>query len=295
MVSGNNEPVSNCRLFLYRAGAGMWSRAISDGCQVHWIWYAVTGSGTERQAIARPATANNRIRDPDYIRKCKMAYVKHGTGPNDYKKGNRTKGANRRGNRSGSPDGYKDLTGLKAASAAKADRVAFYKDVAEQQAKVIKHGQEYAATLQDNLIEYIIDRQSHNKPLTIAGLIRASGVSADTYYRYRNGDADHMLYAYMSEHDIDYSEEGNEIITAEGQKVLLRRLSTIIKTAELAVQEQLEENCYTNRGNPAGSIFGLKARYEWRDDPDKVQQTNTLNIQVASLDEAREALKRLNE
>jgi hypothetical protein len=224
-----------------------------------------------------------------------MAYVKHGTGPNDYKKGNRTKGENRRGNRSGSPDGYKDLTALNAASRAKAERVEHYKEVARQQAKVIRYGQEYAATLLDNLNQYIIDRQNQRKPLTIAGLIRASGVSQDTYKRYRDGDADHMLYAYMTEHDIDYQEEGNEVTTPDGEKVLLCRLSTIIKTAELAVQEQLEENCYTNRGNPAGSIFGLKARYEWRDDPDKVQQTNTLNIQVASLDEAREALKRLNE
>lgn len=225
-----------------------------------------------------------------------MAYVKHGTGPNDYKKGNRTKGENRRGNRSGRPGTPpEDQRGLRAYEAAKAERVEYYKQIAEQQAKVIKHGQEYAATLLDNLNEYIVDRQNQRKPLTIAGLIRASGVSSNTYYRYKNGDADHMLYAYMAEHDIDFQEEGNEVTTPDGEKVLLVRLSQIIKTAELAVQEQLEENCYTNRGNPAGSIFGLKARYEWRDDPDKVQQTNTLNIQVASLDEAREALKRLNE
>lgn len=225
-----------------------------------------------------------------------MAYVKHGTGPNDYKKGNRTKGENRRGNRSGRPGTPpEDQRGLRASEAAKAEMKEHYKQIAEQQAKVIKYGQPYAATLHDNLCAYIIDRQNQRKPLTIAGLIRASGMSADTYYRYRDGDADHLLYQYMDLNDIPYQEEGNEVTTADGEKVLLVRLSAIIKTAELAVQEQLEENCYTNRGNPAGSIFGLKARYEWRDDPDKVQQTNTLNIQVASLDEAREALKRLNE
>lgn len=225
-----------------------------------------------------------------------MAYVKHGTGPNDFKKGNRTRGENRSGNRAGRPGTPpEDQQGLRANEALKAEKKEYYRQIAEQQAKVIKYGQPYALTLMDNLNEYIIERQNHNKPLTIAGLVRASGMSIDTYHRYRDGDADHMLYEYMDLHDIPFTEEGNIYQTAEGEKVLLLRLSQIIKTAELAVQEQLEENCYTNRGNPAGSIFGLKARYEWRDDPDKVQQTNTLNIQVASLDEAREALKRLNE
>lgn len=226
-----------------------------------------------------------------------MAYVKHGTGPNDYKKGNRTRGKDRRGNRTGSPNGYKDLTALKETNRAKADRVEHYKEIAQQQAKVIKYGQEYAATLLDNLTEYIVEKENQRRPLTIAGLIRASGVSKDTYYRYREGDADHLLYAYMEEHGIDLAQEGEIIESPEGQKVLLCRLSEIIKRAELAVQEQLEENCYTNKGNPAGSIFGLKARYDWQDTPADQRTTNNNTLvlnNVASLSEAQEALKRLN-
>ena len=76
------------------------------------------------------------------------------------------------------------------------------------------------------------------------------------------------------------------------------RLSDLIKAAELAVQEQLEENCYTNKGNPAGSIFGLKARYDWQDQPAEQKSTtnNTLVLNnVATLEEAREAMKRLTD
>ena len=216
-----------------------------------------------------------------------MAEKKNGPG-----KGNRTRGADRK-NKRGNPN--PDTTALYAASADKAAYKEHYKKIAEQRANLIRYGQDYAATLADNLSAYIIDREQQRRPLTIAGLVRASGMSERTYYKYRDGEADHLLYEYMDLHGIDYDQEGNMITTADGEVVLLVRLGQIIKQAELAVQEQLEENCYTNRGNPAGSIFGLKARYEWRDDPDKVQQTNTLNIQVASLDEAREALKRLNE
>lgn len=217
------------------------------------------------------------------------------TGPG---KGNRTRGKDRRGNRKGRPGTPpEDQTGLREASAAKAEKLEYYKKIAEQQAKTIKYGQEYAGQMMDNFNAYVIEQRNQRRPLTIAGLIRASGVSKDTYYRYRDGEADHMLYEYMDLHGIDYSQEGNEITTEEGERVLLLRLSEIIKNAELAIQEQLEENCYTNKGNPAGSIFGLKARYDWQDTPPDQRTTNNNTLvlnNVATLDEAREAMKRLN-
>ena len=225
-----------------------------------------------------------------------MAYVKHGKGPNDYKKGNRTRGKDRRGNRSGRPGTpEEDQRGLRAASALKADKAAHYKEVAKQQAGVIKYGQEYAGTLLDNLNEYIIDQRTQHRPLTIAGLIKASGVGYDTYYRYKNKDADHMLYQFMDDNDISYDYAGQEITLEDGRKVLLVRLSDIIKSAELAIQEQLEENCYTNKGNPVGSIFGLKAYHGWQDQPETQQTNNTLTLNVATLGEAKDALKLLSQ
>lgn len=224
-----------------------------------------------------------------------MAYVKHGTGPNDYKKGNRTRGKDRRGHVIDQPG--TNLTGLQEASKARAERAEHYRKIAEQQAKVIKYGQEYAGTLRDNLAAYIIETQNHNKPLTIAGLIRAAGVSADTYYRYRKGEADHLLYAYMDEHGISFDHEGTEVTDADGEKVFLCRLSEIIKQAELAVQQQREEACSSLRGNPAGNIFLLKAQQDFQDTPPDQRTTNnnTLVMNISTLDEAKEAMKRLEE
>ena len=58
------------------------------------------------------------------------------------------------------------------------------------------------------------------------------------------------------------------------------------------IQEQLESNCYTNKGNPAGSIFGLKARFDWRDDPD-VPNHLTQNLVIADAGQAKKALAML--
>ena len=223
-----------------------------------------------------------------------MAYVRHGTGPNDHKKGNRTRGADRAyhgGNKGNSSPAAK--AAITAASKKRAADRAKYKEIAENAAKGLRYGQEYAAILHDNLSAYIIEQRQQKRPLTIAGLIRASGMGSDTYYRYRAEEADYLLYKYIEEHNIDSSLEGSEIVTDDGEKILLWRLSAIIKNAELAVQEQLEENCYTNKGNPAGSIFGLKARYEWQDQPAEVKQTNQLTVNVATLEEAKDAIKRL--
>lgn len=227
-----------------------------------------------------------------------MVYVPHPKGPNDHKKGNRTRGKDRRGNRTGSPDGKKNLSGLQEANAERTARAEYYDRIAEHRAKLIRYGQDYALPLMEKLAEYIERQQENRKPLTIAGLVRASGVSADTYYRFRDGDCDRLLYEWMDLHGVPYDMEGQQITTDDGETVLLCRLSTIVKTAELAVQEQLEENCYTNKGNPAGSIFGLKARYDWQDTPPDQRTTtnNTLVLNnVATLDEARAAMKRLNE
>ena len=226
-----------------------------------------------------------------------MAYIKHGTGPNDHKKGNRTRGENRKGNRTGSPNGKKNLDGLKAADAARTEFLEHYKAIAEERARRIKYNQEFAYTLMLRLSEYIKEQQTERRPLTIAGLIRAAEIGRDAYERLRSGDRDCLLYEYMDRNGIDYDMEGELVEDEAGEKVLLCRFSAIVKNAELAVQEQLEENCYTNKGNPAGSIFGLKAVYDWQDAPPDQRTTNNNTLvlnNVATLEEAREAMKRLN-
>ena len=234
-----------------------------------------------------------------------MAYIKHGTGPNDHKKGNRTRGENRKGNRAGHKNVTEaELAGLKENSAAYEEQKEHYKRIAERRAGLIRYGQDYAVILADNLNRYIEEKQDQRRPITKAGLIRASGLSADTYYRYRSGEADHLLYEFMDLHDIDYEYEG-QLVTIPaadnegeegGKAALLIRLSDLIKRAELAMQEQLEENCYLNKGNPLGSIAGMRNYFDWQENPSGPNTTNNTLVlnNVATLEEAREAMKRLN-
>lgn len=222
-----------------------------------------------------------------------MTDKKKKTGPG---KGNRTRGADRRGNRKGRPGCPEEhQQGLREQARITAETLDHYKRIAEDREKLRKYNQTFAAGMLDRINKYIEDRQRIGKPLTIAGIIRASEMEQSAYYKARAKDYDHVLYEYMDIHGISYDREGT-YIEQDGEKVLLLRLSEIIKRAELAVQEQLEENCYTNKGNPAGSIFGLKARYDWQDQPQETRTTNNNTLvlnNVASLDEAKEALKRL--
>ena len=215
------------------------------------------------------------------------------TGPG---KGNRTRGKDRRGNLKGHKNHKpEELAALKATNAAHADQIAHYKEVAEQLAKVTKFGQDYALTLKENLERYIEDQQAQHKPLTIAGMARASGLSYDTYIRYRDGEADHRLYMFMDINGISFDHEGELYTLTDGREVLLVRMSELIKMAELVIQEQREAACSSNRGNPAGNIFLLKAQQGFRDQPETQQTNNTLTLNVATLGEAKDALKLLSQ
>lgn len=189
----------------------------------------------------------------------------------------------------------KQLASLSGYLEDRSQEIQKYKKIAADRAKGNRYGQEYAIILRDNLISYIEGQQEKRQPVTIAGIIRASGMGHDTFYRYKNGEADYKLYKYMEDNNIAIDLEGTEYTGKDGVLVLLCPMSDIIKSALACVQEQLETNCYTNKGNPAGSIFGLKAAFGWQDQPTETRTSNTLVINnVATLEEAREAIKRLN-
>ena len=212
-------------------------------------------------------------------------------------KGNRTRGKDRRGNLKGHKEhSAAELENLTRSAADLEEQKEHYKKIAQQRAGVIRYGQPYALTLLENLNAYIEEKQEQRRPMTKAGMIRASGLTGDTYYRYRSGEADHLLYEYMDLHGISYDMEGSIVEDQEGERALLVRLSEIIKTAELALQEQLEENCYLNKGNPLGSIAGMRNYFDWQENPNGPTTNNhTLVLNnVATLDEAKEAIKRLN-
>lgn len=217
------------------------------------------------------------------------------TGPG---KGNRTRGKDRRGNRSGRPGPHPEeqQQGITAYAEDLKEMTEHYKKIAKSREKVNKYNQPFVSILTDRISEYIETQKAAKKPLTVSGMIRASGMSATAYEQARKGEYDHLLYLYMDIHGISYDMEGTEIVDQDtGEKVLLQRMSWPIKMGDLAIMEERESKCSENRGNPAGNIFLLKSQYGFRDDPEKITHNNTLVLNnVASLDEAKEALKRLN-
>lgn len=224
-----------------------------------------------------------------------MAYVKHGTGPNDWKKGNRTKGKDRhvsyRPPKGTIPTNIEDLNNR---ARDMAETKAHYMEIAKSMDGVTKYGQEYAMTLHNNLSAYIEESREEGRPLTIADMILASGVSREVYYRMREGSSDWMLPSYMDRHGIPYDQIGTIYTDEEGQEILLLRLGDVIKQAELAIQADRERLCMDrNARNAAGAIFLLKAQQGLQDTPQDVVTHQSLTVNVASLDEAREALKRL--
>ena len=139
-----------------------------------------------------------------------------------------------------------------------------------------------------NIQEYIEQQRRNNKPLTHAGFMRCFGLNSKTYYSLDLYD--HIIDEYRVLHNLP--EDAQEHITDDGVIIPLIAWSAIKeKICDNAIQEQLEENCYTNKGNPAGSIFGLKARYDWKED--NTPQHLTQNLVIADSEQARKALAML--
>ena len=140
----------------------------------------------------------------------------------------------------------------------------------------------------ENIEKYIEQQRKNNKPLTHAGFMRCFGLESNTYYTLDNYE--HVIDEYRILHGLP--PDAQEHITEDGEVIPLLSWATIKKkVCDVAIQEQLEENCYTNRGNPAGSIFGLKARYDWHED--NTPQHLTQNLVIADSEQARKALAML--
>ena len=101
----------------------------------------------------------------------------------------------------------------------------------------------------------------------------------------------------MDLNGISFDHEGEQYTMPDGREVLLLRLEDVIKMGELALQEQLEENCYVNKGNPLGSIAGMRNYFDWQENPTgQTTHNNTLVLNnVATLSEAKESLKLLSQ
>ena len=135
--------------------------------------------------------------------------------------------------------------------------------------------------------EYVEDRRRTGKPLTHAGFMLAMGLNSKTYYNLH--EYDHVIEEYKLLHNLP--PEATTFTDQDGNEQPLVSWSTIKEKCDALIQEQLEENCYTNRGNPAGSIFGLKARFQWSEDSTPQHVVN--NLVIASEEGARRSLEML--
>lgn len=143
----------------------------------------------------------------------------------------------------------------------------------------------------ENIQEYIDGQRVKGKPLTHAGFMRCFGVDKDIYYSLDKYD--YTIEEFKVLHNLPA--DATEYITDENDVIPLVSWCDIKKNVcDVAIQEQLEENCYTNRGNPAGSIFGLKARYNWREDNTQGGTVNN-NLVIADSEQARKVLSMLTE
>jgi hypothetical protein len=113
------------------------------------------------------------------------------------------------------------------------------------------------------------------------------GINSDIYYQLEKYD--HIVEEYRILHDLPA--DATEHKTDHGTFPLVTWSSIKKNICDVLIQEQLEENCYTNRGNPAGSIFGLKARYQWTED--STPQHLVQNLVIADGEQARKALEML--
>lgn len=210
---------------------------------------------------------------------------KDGKGVNDYKKGNRTKGQPRNGE------------GLGNISKAISEDIANYKEIAEKVRRNKKYRQEEVLTVYNRLNAYIERQNKEDRPLTVSGMIKASGINKSTWYDMLGGEHDYMLYQLIDTYNIDISKAHNidniPAITVNidnnNVDILLITWRELLEKAMLSIEEQTEERLYSK--GRVGDIFALKAVHDWKEEasPQTVNQT----LVLASPEQAREAINLL--
>lgn len=194
-------------------------------------------------------------------------------------------------------DDYKATRAITASSTLFGEEIAKYKEMAEKRRLARPYNQEFAYGLYCKLTDYIKSKRGDSLPLTISGMVLASGVPKSTFNVLREGQYDYALYMYCDYHNVDLDGGDFEEIDGmplyvdeDGKKILLVPISEIIRRALLMQEEETETRLY-EKGR-VGDIFSLKAKHGWQEEQ-KVTNNNTLVI--ASETDARKALKLLSE
>lgn len=200
-------------------------------------------------------------------------------GPNAHKKGNRTKSR-------------RETSHLTATTKQYSEDVTRYKAQAEAIRKSKKYRQEDLYKIYNGICEYIKTCNDEEKPLTVSGMILASGINKVTWYEMLAGDYDYRLYQYIDMHNINMDTVKDEfngipyVTDDNGNTVLLIVHSMVLQKAMLAIEAQTEERLYAK--GRVGDIFSLKAIHGWKEDasPSTVNQT----LVIASEEQARKAI-----
>lgn len=156
------------------------------------------------------------------------------------------------------------------------------------------------------LAKYFVDRRAQEKPLTVAGLELAVGLSNNAFVDYRGGESDHLIDDVISGVREDYQasdfEEEYESMTEE-ERVMYQILtgnaftiederyiyfSDIIEKADKLLSLEREERLY-EKGRVA-DIFALKALDGWQEEEVKQRQNHTLVIEAGGATKALELL-----
>ena len=216
-------------------------------------------------------------------------YVRDRNGVNDHKKGNRT-------------DSRRETDHLAAIHKQRSEDISRYKEVAEKMRRKKKYRQEDLYDIYNRIKDYIRVRTVEtdpdylpDKPLTVSGMILASGVNKRSWYDIINGDYDYKLYEYIDIYNIQLDTITDTIDgipyvkNNDDRVVLLIEYSQILQKGMLAIETQTEERLY--KKGRVGDIFSLKSVHGWREDatPSTVNQT----LVIASEEQARKAIELL--
>lgn len=170
------------------------------------------------------------------------------------------------------------------------EEIAEYKRLAESHRRKRVYTQEKVAEYYEKLGEYVADCQASKSPVTVAGIWLALGVNKDYWSKAINGEYDYLLEEYLAIHEV--TEDSIEYINGlpYHQGNLLIPHSDLVEKGRMIVQDQLERNCYSNKGNPMGSIAGMNNYFGWGEDkPQHVVQ----NLVIADKDQAEKAMRML--
>jgi len=139
--------------------------------------------------------------------------------------------------------------------------------------------------------EYVQDCRQDHRPITVAGMILASGVGRSTWGRICRGELDYHLEAFRDACAGQIiSRDGLEFVRGDdGQELPLIKPSELFDQFYLMMQQQAEERLYSEKGKVT-DIFTMKAVFKWEDQPTAISDNRHQTLVIASAEEAQKAI-----